>query len=45
MQGFYRSDIAVESNQGQPVFQDNGESITITWVALVFTPEEVKMAS
>ena len=45
MQGFYRSDIAVETNQGQPLVQDNGESITITWVALVFTPEEVKMAS
>ena len=45
MQGFYRSDVAVETNQPNPIGQDGGETITITWVALTFTPEEVKMAS
>ena len=45
MQGIYRSDIAVDTNNGIPGLQDNGETITITWVALTFTPEEVKMAS
>ena len=45
MQGVYSSDIAVDTNSGIPGIQDNGESVTITWVALTFTPEEVKMAS
>ena len=45
MQGFYRSDVAVETNQPNPIGQDGGETITITWVALTFTPEEVKMTS
>ena len=44
MQGVYRSDVAVETN-APPLVPDNGESITITWIALSFVPEEVKMAS
>ena len=45
MQGFYSSDVAVETNHPIPGANDPGETITITWVALTFTPEEVKMAS
>ena len=44
MQGVYRSDVAVETN-APPLVPDNGESVTITWIALSFVPEEVKMAS
>ncbi len=45
MQGFYSSDVAVETNHPIPGANDPGETITITWIALTFTPEEVKMAS
>ena len=44
MQGFYSSDIAVETNHPIPGFNDPGETITITWISLTFSPEEVKLA-
>ena len=46
MQGVYYSDITVETSHAlEPFGNDPGESITITWVALTFVPEEVKKAS
>ena len=44
MQGFYSSDIAVETNHPILGFNDPGETITITWISLTFSPEEVKLA-
>ena len=44
MQGFYSSEIAVDTNHPIPGFNDPGETITITWISLTFSPEEVKLA-
>ncbi len=44
MQGIYSSDVAVETNHPLGL-NDPGETITITWIALTFAPDEVKMAS
>ena len=44
MQGVYSSDVAVETNHPIPLANDPGETITIVWIALTFSPDEVKMA-